>query len=393
MALSPRGDADGGLRFTGQGAPEPGAATVAFETAEGSVSLETDFTYVPPLSPYFERVVAFGASLTMGVMDGTPTYEGVMKGPSLQTARALGAYMPQPLLVPDLFPTVGLDLVGPGPECETANVEEFLTQAIPQILGELAYPDGSGFGYEMGRSDPLLEVRNIGVGGYQLDDVVLGPESDELVQNVLGGFVYAPFADFGVAPDRTMMEVVEDLAPSLLLSFDLLGNDILLGRPATRIAQYLPEVIDRLAATGAEVFIADAPNPDILEGNLGEDIPDEGGEELAEEYNAILGAEAARYDNIHVVPIKEASDGLIADGLVVAGQTYNVQMLGGLLSFDGLHFSDTGYALIAQTFVDAINEALGTEVPPVDIAAVAAEDFHTPEAVLAAGRDPSECWD
>jgi len=393
QALTPELDEDGWFRFRVQGAPSAGPAPVVFETSAGSVPLGADFNYWEPLDPVFERVVALGASLTMGVMDGTPTHRGVLMSPSLQTARALGAYFPQPMLLPDLFPTVTLDMVGPGPECETANVEEFLTQAVPKILGELSYPDGSGFGYEMGRSDPWLEVRNIGVGGYQLDDVVGGPDANELVQNMLGGFVFDPFSDFGEAPDRTMMEVVEQLEPTLILSYDLLGNDLLLGRSPERIATYLPEVIDRLAATGAEVFIADAPNPDLLEGSIGGEPPDEGGDELAEAYNLILGAEADRYENIHVVPFKEESDRLSLEGLVIGDETYNTQMLGGLLSFDGLHFSDTGYAMVADGFVTTINEVLGTSVPPVDIAAIAAQDMHTPSAIRDAGREPSDCWE
>ena len=393
QALTPVQEADGWIRFRVQGAPEPGPAAVGFRTESGLVSLGRDFNYLPPHDPAFERVVTLGASLTMGVMDGTPTHDGVLMSPSLQTARALGAFLPQPVLLPDLFPTVTLDMVGPGPDCDTPNVESFLRQAIPEILGELSYPDGSGFGYEMGRSDPWLEVRNVGVGGYQLDDVVAGPETDELVQNVLGGFVYDPFIDFGAASERTMMQVVEELEPTLILSFDLLGNDLLLGRSPNRITTYLPEVIDRLAATGAEVFLADAPNPDLLEGSINGEPADEGGNELAEAYNVILNAEADRYPNIHVVPLKEESDRISVEGLRIGDETYNTRMLGGLLSFDGLHFSDTGYGMVAQGFVDAINETLGTQVPPIDLAAVAAQDIHTPEAVRAAGREPSDCWD
>ena len=392
-ALFPSEDADGWLRFMVQGAPEPGPANVEFETAGGRVTLGQDFEYAPVSSPHFERVVSLGASVTMGVMDGVPTYEGVLLSPSLQMARSLGAYMPQPLLLPDLFPTLGLDMVGPAPDCETGNVEEFITGAIPQIMGKLAYPDGSGFGYEMGRADPFLEVRNIGVGGYQIDDVVSGPDTDELVQSVLGGFVYAPFMDFGERPETTMMEVVEQLEPSLVVSFDLLGNDLLLGRSPDRITQYLPAVIDRLAATGAEVFLADCPNPDILEGDFGGEVPDEGGEELAEAYNAILRAEAARYDSVHVVPIKATSDEIVSGGLALGDDNYNLQILGGLISFDGLHFSDTGYALIAQAFVDEINAVLGTDMPDVDIVSVAADDIHSPDAVRETGREPSDCWD
>lgn len=392
-ALFPNEDSDGWLRFLVQGAPEPGPVNVEFETAGGRVPLGEDFVYASPVSPHFERVVSLGASVTMGVMDGVPTFDGVLVSPSLQTARSLGAYLPQPLLLPDLFPTLGLDMVGPAPDCDTGNVEEFITGAIPLIMSKLAYPDGSGFGYEMGRADPSLEVRNIGVGGYQLDDVVLGPDSDELVQAVLGGFVYAPFLDFGERPDTTMMEVVEQLEPTLVMSFDLLGNDLLLGRSPERIALYLPAVIDRLAATGAEVFLADCPNPDILEGNFGSEVPDEGGEELAEAYNAILRGEADRYDSIHVVPIKETSDAIITGGLAVGDRTYNLAILGGLLSFDGLHFSDTGYALMAQAFVDEINAVLGTDAPDIDMVAIASNDIHSPEAIRETGREPSDCWE
>jgi hypothetical protein len=392
-ALLPAEDDDGWLSFRVQGAPEPGPAAVKFDTPEGRVSLGADFIYAPPHSPHFDRVVALGASLTMGVMDGVPTFEGVLKSPTLQTAAALGAYMPQPLLRPDLFPTLGLDRVGPPPECQTTDVEDFITGAIPQIMGELAYPDGSGFGYEMGRLDPLLVVRNIGVGGYQLDDVVSGPDNDELVQSVLGGFVYAPFMDFGERPEATMMEIVEGLEPTLVVSFDLLGNDLLLGHSPERITQYLPAVIDRLAATGAEVFLANCPNPDILKGSFGGGIPNEGGEELALAYNAILAAEAGRYDTVHVVPIKEASDAITSEGLAVGDSVYNLGMLGGILSFDGLHFGDTGYALLAHTFVTEINAVLGTDVAAVDIAAVADFDIHTPEAVRKTGREPADCWE
>lgn len=39
----------------------------------------------------------------------------------------------------------------------------------------------------------------------------------------------------------------------------------------------------------------------------------------------------------------------------------------GLLSFDGLHPSNTGYAVIANVFIDVINKAYGTKIPPVDV--------------------------
>ncbi|HLY03163.1 MAG TPA: SGNH/GDSL hydrolase family protein [Candidatus Cybelea sp.] len=41
----------------------------------------------------------------------------------------------------------------------------------------------------------------------------------------------------------------------------------------------------------------------------------------------------------------------------------------GMLSFDGLHPSNTGYALIAYVFIDVINKAYGTHIPEIDVKA------------------------
>jgi lysophospholipase L1-like esterase len=43
---------------------------------------------------------------------------------------------------------------------------------------------------------------------------------------------------------------------------------------------------------------------------------------------------------------------------------------GGILSFDGIHPSNTGYALLAYVFIDTINKAYGTHIPQIDITSV-----------------------
>jgi lysophospholipase L1-like esterase len=43
---------------------------------------------------------------------------------------------------------------------------------------------------------------------------------------------------------------------------------------------------------------------------------------------------------------------------------------GGILSFDGIHPSNTGYALIAYDFIETINKAYGTHIAQVDVNAV-----------------------
>ena len=55
------------------------------------------------------------------------------------------------------------------------------------------------------------------------------------------------------------------------------------------------------------------------------------------------------------------------------------------LSLDGLHLTDTGYALYAQLFVDRLNEVLGLHIPAVDVEAIHATDALAPAKLRAAG--------
>jgi lysophospholipase L1-like esterase len=49
------------------------------------------------------------------------------------------------------------------------------------------------------------------------------------------------------------------------------------------------------------------------------------------------------------------------------GKCCTLGFLYGILSFDGLHPSNTGYALIAYVFIDTINKAYGTHIPQIDL--------------------------
>ncbi|MCO4768894.1 MAG: hypothetical protein KDA24_02615 [Deltaproteobacteria bacterium] len=378
------------ITVTSQGSPAPGPAAIDLVLSDVSVRHPDTLDYAAPIDPRLERVVAFGASLTQGVQDGTPTHDGVLMSPSLQLARVMGAYMPQPVLIDDLFPTLGLDSVGPPPECASTNVADFIRNAITDVLVQMVDPE-EGLAYWVARSDPDMSVRNLAAGNFMVDDMLLGPSADELVQNVLGSLSLDPYAPFGGAPRWTMIEAVERLEPTVVVSFDLVGNDVLSGTAVEDMEENLPPLIARLAATGAEVFLADMPDISILRGSLGDEPLGEDEQSLADEVNAVLYAEVDRHDNVHVVPVAERALQIATDGLELGDQTLNGEMLGGILSFDGLHFSSTGYALVADMFVDTINNELGTAVPAIDVAAVLAEDIHSPNAVLDAGRDGSLC--
>ena len=377
-----------------QGAPEPGVARISV-TAAGRepVLLDARIEYAPPVDPAFDRVVGFGASLTQGVMDAVPTFDGTLHSPALALARVLGAYMPQPQLVRGLFDPLTLADVGSAPGCESPNVVAHITGGITDTLPRLARPDSSGFGYEIGRMDPLLEVRNIAAGNYQLDDVVHGPDDSEIVQIFLGHLAFDPFGTFGEPPSFTMLDAVEALEPTLIFTTDMMGNDALgtSGNmtPVEDIAADLALLVPRLAATGAEVFLGDMPDVTILPGRIGDPDPNTSANILL--YNEALRAEADRCDNVHVVPLFDATDEVAEDGLEVGDTTLDIGMLGGLLSFDGLHFSAVGYGLVARAFATEIGDVLGVELPPVNLPAIIAESPHVPAAVRENGREPDDC--
>jgi lysophospholipase L1-like esterase len=59
---------------------------------------------------------------------------------------------------------------------------------------------------------------------------------------------------------------------------------------------------------------------------------------------------------------------LATGGVIVGGVTYSSAFLtGGIFSYDGVHPTAFGYALLANDFIDAINDKFGGDIPPVDL--------------------------
>ena len=94
---------------------------------------------------------------------------------------------------------------------------------------------------------------------------------------------------------------------------------------------------------------------------------------------------------MHLVPIASHVATLEVEGLPVGDQLLHTKPFGGLLGLDGVHFTNTGYALVANAFIMTINETLDTDVPLIDLAAVMATDPESPKAIQAAGFDPALC--
>lgn len=103
-------------------------------------------------------------------------------------------------------------------------------------------------------------------------------------------------------------------------------------------------------------------------------------------YNqAINGVAAAT--GAALADIQTQFQGLDAAGLTLApGVTLTLRFGGGILSYDGLHPSNVGYALVADAFIGAADTKFGMTIPPVDnatIGAIAQSDSYNPFVVKA----------
>jgi lysophospholipase L1-like esterase len=85
-------------------------------------------------------------------------------------------------------------------------------------------------------------------------------------------------------------------------------------------------------------------------------------------YNIVIRAES-RNRGVAVVPIDEIFDDIVANGFGVGGNiVYTTDFLtGGLFSYDGVHPTPFGYAVVANAFLETINEAFGASIPAVDL--------------------------
>jgi len=106
---------------------------------------------------------------------------------------------------------------------------------------------------------------------------------------------------------------------------------------------------------------------------------------------AIMETEQNRGVRIAPVDLFALFGGLRANGLDINGDgavDISTGYLGGLFSLDGVHPTPTGNALIANAFLDAIEQRFGDAIPRVDVARVAARDRLVGNPFRPAGEAP-----
>ena len=91
------------------------------------------------------------------------------------------------------------------------------------------------------------------------------------------------------------------------------------------------------------------------------------------DFNTVIAAQA-KTAGATLVDIHTLFAELAANGLTVSGYTGTSAFLGGFFSLDGIHPTNTGYAVVANAFIDAMNAGFGSKIADVNIATVAASD-------------------
>ncbi len=90
-------------------------------------------------------------------------------------------------------------------------------------------------------------------------------------------------------------------------------------------------------------------------------------------YNAMI-TQAAQYFGAIVVDVNGLLRQISQSGYVVGGRHLTTGFLGGVFSLDGIHPTNTGYAILANAVIGRMNSQLGANIPLVSVESVAETD-------------------
>ncbi len=94
---------------------------------------------------------------------------------------------------------------------------------------------------------------------------------------------------------------------------------------------------------------------------------------MVKAYNGVIAA-SAQTSGATLVDINALFANTTANGITVNGIKGTTTFLGGAFSLDGIHPTNTGYAVVANAFIDTMNKAFGKAIPDVNLVPIAAAD-------------------
>ncbi|MHB8348377.1 MAG: SGNH/GDSL hydrolase family protein [Acidiferrobacterales bacterium] len=108
-------------------------------------------------------------------------------------------------------------------------------------------------------------------------------------------------------------------------------------------------------------------------------------QQTIQQYNTAIAAQVSAAGGT-LVDINTALTQLHNSPPTINGTVATFAFLGGVFSLDGVHPTNTGYALLANIFIDRMNTALSTKIADVNVSAIAATDPLFPPNLPKAAR-------
>lgn len=357
------------------------------------------------------KIVFVGDSLTAGFQSDSLIDTAQPHGWANLVAVQAGTPLSLPLIAPPGIPPI-LELVSAGP---------------PPII--ITAP-----GTSTGRDDPFVQATDLGVPGALVNDALnTKPTLPINAGNILTDLILG-VPGLAEGKDLTQVGWAQALQPTTI--FVWIGNNDILGAaaaadpslatPSATFQSEFKQLLDKLEKTHATIVVANIPDVTaipfftsaetiakevglplsvigpILGIQAGDLVTPEGvalipgiladpstgplpssvvltaakvtqTQSILRSYNAIIEIEAIAHGatvvNIHALSVITAEFGILADGKHLTNA-----FLGGLFSLDGVHPTNTGYAVIANAFIETLNHQLGNKIPLISINQVAKTD-------------------
>lgn len=363
------------------------------------------------------RLVVVGDSLSSGFQSGSLLDRLQINGYASLIAGRARVELPLPLVAEPGVPNV-LQLIS----------------TMPLVIAPAP-------GSSPGRTNPFVQPRNLAVPGAKVQDALTTRPNfpvDSLTDLVLG------FPDLLGGQSRSQVELAEALQPTTI--FLWIGNNDALGAAtAADPARLTPQadfeasyrqVIDRLAATQAKLVVANIPDLTVIpfltparEVALVTGLPlavigpalgiAEGDFVTVPAFNLIPGilanpatgplpgsvvltasevqvvrAAISNYNRFIASEVRRKRAALVDINLLlrivdrfgyfVAGRLLTTNFLGGLFSLDAVHPTNSGYAIIGNAFITALNLRYFAFIRPIDVREVVLQDPLVPPFSTAA---------
>jgi lysophospholipase L1-like esterase len=356
----------------------------------------------------FTHLVVVGDSLSAGFQSNSLIDSAQVHGYANVVAQQAHAPLILPLIAPPGIP----------------NVLQLKSFEPPPVI--VTAP-----GLSTGRESPAVQVTDLAVPGAKIADLL--NDRPATSGNVLNKLILGlPGLLLGI--NRSQVEWAEALNPSVVILWagnnDVLGA-ALAGDPTrvTPLAQFSASfntVAERLAATGARLVFVNIPDVTLVPAlTPAEVVAQQVGFPLAvigpilgigpgdfvtpsaapliaarlanptlgplpdavvltaveatsiratvDAYNVFISAKAKSV-GAAVVDIHLLLNRIHAQGLEVRGQRLTTHFLGGVFSLDGVHLTNTGYAVVANAVIRAINRTFDADVEEVSVETIARED-------------------